>query len=146
MLIVLMVVINFLIKIIGEERVNNWVFKLGKNFFIRYILFLLVLVFFLGNFMCYIFGRFLKEEYKVGFYDVVVLFVYLIIGFFLYVNVGEFFVWLGIFVGLIILGKEIIILVLWYFIVGLIVIFIRGIVIEKMYVFLIRKNRVINKV
>lgn len=43
------------------------------------------------------------------------------------------------------LGKETTTLALWYFIVGLIVIFIRGIVTEKMYAFLTRKNRATNK-
>lgn len=66
-LIVLMVAINSLIKIIGEERVNNWASKLGKNSFTRYILLPLVSVFFLGNPMCYTFGRFLKKSTKQDF-------------------------------------------------------------------------------
>ncbi len=81
-LIVLMVAINSLIKIIGEERVNNWASKLGKNSFTRYILLPLVSVFFLGNPMCYTFGRFLKEEHKAGFYDAAVSFVHPITGLF----------------------------------------------------------------
>ena len=126
-LIVLMVAINSLIKIIG------------------YILLPLVSVFFLGNPMCYTFGRFLKEEHKAGFYDAAVSFVHPITGLFPHANAGELFVWLGISAGLTTLGKETTTLALWYFIVGLIVIFIRGIVTEKMYAFLTRKNRATNK-
>ncbi|MCC0629920.1 PTS glucitol/sorbitol transporter subunit IIC [Clostridioides sp. ES-S-0108-01] len=144
-LIVLMVAINSLIKIIGEERVNNWASKLGKNSFTRYILLPLVSVFFLGNPMCYTFGRFLKEEHKAGFYDAAVSFVHPITGLFPHANAGELFVWLGISAGLTTLGKETTTLALWYFIVGLIVIFIRGIITEKMYAFLTRKNKVTNK-
>lgn len=74
-----------------------------------------------------------------------VSFVHPITGLFPHANAGELFVWLGISAGLTTLGKETTTLALWYFIVGLIVIFIRGIVTEKMYAFLTRKNRATNK-
>ncbi len=134
-LIVLMVAINSLIKIIGEERVNNWASKLGKNSFTRYILLPLVSVFFLGNPMCYTFGRFLKEEHKAGFYDASSFICTSNYRSFSTCKCRRTFVWLGISAGLTTLGKETTTLALWYFIVGLIVIFIRGIVTEKCMLF-----------
>lgn len=74
-LIVLMVAINSIIKLIGEERVDRFASKLGKNIFARYTLLPIIGVFFLGNPMCYTFGRFLDEDYKPGFYDSAVSFV-----------------------------------------------------------------------
>lgn len=135
-LIVLMVAINSIIKLIGEDRVSNFASKLGKNFITRYTILPVIAVFFLGNPMCYSFGRFLKEDYKPGFYDAAVSFVHPITGLFPHANGGELFVWLGISAGLTKLGVNTSPLALWYFIVGMIVITIRGVVTEKIYLYL----------
>lgn len=138
-LIVLMVAINSIIKLIGEDRVDRFASKLGKNFLTRYTLLPVLGVFFLGNPMCYTFGRFLDEKFKPGYYDAAVSFVHPITGLFPHANGGELFVWLGVSAGLTTLGKNTSELAIWYFIVGLVVITIRGVVTEKVYEYLKRR-------
>lgn len=140
-LIVLMVAINSIIKLIGEERVDRFASKLGKNFITRYTILPIIGVFFLGNPMCYTFGRFLDEDYKVGYYDAAVSFVHPITGLFPHANGGELFVWLGISAGLTTLGEDTAVLAVWYFLVGIVVITIRGIVTEKIYKYLKKRSK-----
>lgn len=129
-LIVLLTFVNALIGIIGEERVTNFAQKLTGNIILRYTLFPVMAVFFLTNPMCYSFGRFVKEKEKPAFYDAAVSFVHPILGLFPHANAGELFVWTGIASGITTLGLSIAPLAVRYFIVGVIVILIRGIVTE----------------
>lgn len=139
-LIVLMVAINSLIKIIGEDRVNRFAAKMSSNIFSRYLILPFLGVFCLGNPMCYTFGRFVKEEHKPGYYDAAVSFVHPITGLFPHANAGELFVWIGISSGLTTLGKSTSTLAFFYLIVGLLVMFIRGVVTEKIYKYLKSKK------
>lgn len=141
-LIVLMIAINSLIKIVGEEKVNKAASILAKNYFTRYTLLPVLSVFFLGNPMCYSFGKFLDQDYKIGFYDATVSFLHPITGLFPHANPGELFIWLGISVGLEAVGVATTQVALWYLLVGFIVIFIRGVLTEKIYLYLSRnKNK-----
>lgn len=139
-LIVLMIAINSLIKIIGEERVNKAASILAKNYFTRYTLLPVLSVFFLGNPMCYSFGKFLEQDHKIGFYDSTVSFLHPITGLFPHANPGELFIWLGISVGLEAVGVATTQVALWYLLVGFVVIFIRGVVTEKIYLYLSRNK------
>ena len=65
----LMTFMNSIIKLIGEDRVDNFASKIGGNVFGRYLLMPIMGMMFLCNPMAYSFGRFLKEEHKPGFYD-----------------------------------------------------------------------------
>jgi PTS system glucitol/sorbitol-specific IIC component len=129
-LIVLLTFVNALIAIIGEDRVERFARLCTKNIILRYSLFPLLAVFFLTNPMCYTFGRFVKEKQKPAFYDAAVSFVHPITGLFPHANAGELFVWTGISSGITTLGLSVVPLAVRYFIVGLIVILIRGIVTE----------------
>lgn len=140
-LIVLMVAINSIIKIVGEERVERFAEKMSKYVFARYLVLPVLAVFCLANPMCYTFGRFLKEEHKVGYYDAAVSFVHPITGIFPHANPGELFVWLGISAGLTTLGESTTKLALFYLLVGLVVIVIRGFVTEKIYKYLVSRAK-----
>lgn len=131
-LVTLMTAVNALIMFIGEERVNSWGMSLGKYAILRYTVMPIVAVFFLTNPMAYTFGRFLPEKYKPAFYDAAVSFVHPITGLFPHANPAELFVYLGIAHGVEKLGLPIGGLAIRYFLVGVIVIFIRGIVTEKL--------------
>lgn len=129
----LMTAVNSIIKLIGEERVENVAKKMTGNVIGRYMILPLLAVLFLGNPMCYTFGRFVDEKYKPAFYDAAVSFVHPITGLFPHANAGELFVYMGIAAGITELGLPLGALAVRYFIVGLIVIFIRGIVTERIY-------------
>lgn len=129
-LIVLLTAVNALIALIGEERVTKVARFTTKNIILRYTVFPVLSVFFLTNPMCYTFGQFLPEKQKPAFYDAAVSFVHPILGLFPHANAGELFVWVGISSGITTLGLSISPLAIRYFLVGLIVILIRGIVTE----------------
>ena len=129
----LMTFVNSIIKLVGVEKVENFAAKITKYAVLRYTLLPLMAVFFLGNPMCYTFGRFVEEKYKPAYYDAAVSFVHPITGLFPHANAGELFVFLGIATGLQQAGLDTAGLALRYFIVGLIVILIRGLLTERIY-------------
>ena len=132
-LLVLLCFVNALTRIIGEERVTNFAQKCSKFAITRYTIMPLLADFFLTNPMAYTFGRFLDEKYKPAFYDSAVSFCHPITGLFAHANGGELFVYMGIASGVTALGLDQGNLAVWYFIVGLVVIGIRGFVTEKIY-------------
>lgn len=134
LLIVLMTGVNALIALIGPERIDKIGEMAGQEGFVwwpvRYLVLPVLACFFLTNPMAYTMGRFLPEKYKPAFYDAAVSFVHPPLGIFPHINPGELFVWLGIATGIQTLGLDLQQLAVRYLIVGLIVIFIRGIVTE----------------
>ncbi|PSL42031.1 PTS system glucitol/sorbitol-specific IIC component [Planomicrobium soli] len=130
LLIVLITAINALIRIVGEDRIDRLARKSTKNIILRYTLFPVLAVFFLTNPMAYTFGKFLPEKQKPAFYDSAVSFVHPITGLFPHANPAELFVYLGISAGITTLGLSLGPLAIRFFIVGVIVILIRGIVTE----------------
>lgn len=134
--IVLMTAVYAIITLIGEEKVELWARKASKNIITRYTIMPIIAVFFLTNPMAYTFGKFLPEKYKPAFYDSAVSFVHPITGLFPHANPGELFVYLGIASGIEQLGLPIGGLAIRYLLVGIVVIFIRGVVTEKITAFL----------
>ena len=134
LLIVLMTFVNALIALIGHERiegVGRYAAKPGiLPTIVRYTILPFLAVFFLTNPMAYTMGRFLPERVKPAFYDAAVSFVHPPLGLFPHVNPGEIFVWAGIAKGITDLKLNIGDLAIRYFLVGLVVIFIRGILTE----------------
>lgn len=139
-LIVLMTAVNSVIKIVGEERVNSFAKLCTKNVITRYTVFPILAAFFLTNPMCYTFGRFVEEKYKPAFYDATVSFLHPITGLFPHANSSEIFVYMGIATGLTTLGLELSSLAVRYFIVGVIVILIRGILTERITIMMMNKS------
>ena len=135
LLIVLLTGVNALITLIGPDRINKvgeWAARDGLIFYpIRYVILPFLSVFFLTNPMAYTMGRFLPEKYKPAFYDAAVSYVHPPLGIFPHINPGELFVWLGIATGIEMLGLSVIPLAIRYLLIGLVVIFIRGIVTER---------------
>lgn len=129
-LIVLITFVNAIVKLIGEERVNKWAKFFTRNIIARYTILPILSVFFLTNPMCYTFGKFLDEKYKPAFYDAAVSFVHPITGLFPHANPAELFIYLGVAEGIKELGLPLGELAVSYFIVGAIVILIRGITTE----------------
>jgi PTS system glucitol/sorbitol-specific IIC component len=131
-LIVLLTFVNAIIALVGEEKVENFAKMTTKNIILRSTVFPVLAVFFMTNPMCYTFGRFVEEKQKPAFYDAAVSFVHPILGLFPHANAGELFVWTGISVGITQLGLSVAPLAIRYFIAGVIVILIRGLVTETL--------------
>ncbi len=143
-LIILLTGVNALIAMIGPERierVGEWAARPGLIYYpIRYLLLPVLAVFFLTNPMAYTMGRFLPERFKPAFYDAAVSYVHPPLGIFPHINPGELFVWLGIATGITQLGLPLTPLAVRYLLVGLVVIFIRGILTERITVFMMARR------
>jgi PTS system glucitol/sorbitol-specific IIC component len=139
-LIVLLTAMYALIAFIGQDRVTRAVQWSARWWITRYTIMPILAVLMLTNPMCYTFGRFLPERYKPAFYDSTVSFLHPVTSFFPYANAGELFVWLGVASGVTKLGESTVPLALRYFLVGIVVILIRGIITERITAFLIRRE------
>jgi len=139
-LIVFITLVNAIIAIVGKEKVDNFARKCSKFWLLRYTVLPVLAVFVLTNPLCYTFGRFLEEKHKPAFYDAAVSFVHPITGIFPHANAGELFVWFGIANGVIALGLDVAPLAVRYFLVGVIVILIRGIITERITLLLMKRK------
>jgi len=137
LVIVLMTAFNAIVAWIGPDRIDKLGEAAGKEgigaIFLRYLILPIVAVFVLTNPMAYTMGRFLPEKYKPAFYDAAVSFVHPPLGIFPHVNPGELFVWAGIAAGVTTgYGAAATAnLAVRYLLVGMVVIFIRGLVTER---------------
>lgn len=141
----LMTAVNAIIKLIGEDRVERFCMKITGNRLCRYMLLPLIGMICLGNPMAYTFGRFVDEKYKVPFFDAAISFCHPVLGFFPNANAGELFVYMGIAAGIEKLGLPLGELAVRYFLVGLVVIFLRGMVTERIFLFLSGKYQKMNR-
>lgn len=127
LLIVLLTAMYAVTTWIGEERVTRAVQWAGRYAITRYSIMPIISVIILTNPMAYTFGRFLPEKYKPAFYDSAVSFVHPVTAFFPHANAGELFVWTGVAAGVQQIAPDSYArLAVLYFIVGIIVIIIRG--------------------
>jgi PTS system glucitol/sorbitol-specific IIC component len=139
-LIVLLTFMYAVIAFIGEDRVTRAVQWSARFWITRYTIMPVLAVLLLTNPMAYTFGRFLRERHKPAFYDSAVSFVHPVTTFFPYANAGELFVWLGVANGVTQLGQSVVPLAVRYFLVGIVVILIRGVVTEFITSYLIKRE------
>ncbi len=141
-LIVLLTAVYTVIELIGEQRVHKIARFAGRYALTRYTLLPLLAMFFLTNPMAYTFGVFIEEKHKPAFYDSAVSFCHPITGLFPHANSGELFVWLGVANGLLALHLPLGPLAVRYFIAGLVVILLKGMLTERITLFLARRQGV----
>ncbi|MDR0600185.1 MAG: PTS glucitol/sorbitol transporter subunit IIC [Treponema sp.] len=139
-LVVLITFVNALIAIIGHEKVDSFARGCSKFWLLRYTVLPVLAMFVLCNPMAYTFGRFLEEKYKPAFYDSAVSFCHPITGIFPHANPGELFVYLGIANGITAQGLPTAPLAVRYFIVGVIVILIRGLLTERLTLLFMKRK------
>ena len=142
LLVVLLTFTNALIAFVGEERVTRWVQSMAKYRVLRYSIMPMLSVMLLTNPMAYTFGKFVKEEHKPAFYDSVVSFLHPVTGLFPYANAGELFVYLGIANGVTEAGYPLGALATRYFLAGLVIILMRGLVTEWITKLLVKRQGV----
>lgn len=142
-LIALMTAVNALVKLVGEERVNKIAKVASKYTVLRYTVMPFLAVFFLTNPMCYTLARFLPEKYKPALYDATSSFLHPVVGLFPHCNPAELFIYMGIAQGIQKLGLPLGQLAIRYFLAGLAVIFIRGVITEKLTIRMLRQKDLI---
>ncbi|PSJ59644.1 PTS glucitol/sorbitol transporter subunit IIC [Kumtagia ephedrae] len=148
-LVVLMTAFYALTELVGEERVHGIARGAGRIALTRYTLLPVLSVFFLTNPMAYTFGAFLEEKHKPAFYDAAVSYVHPPLGLFPHINPGEYFVWGGVLVALQELERNGTVpngyhiqMAIWYAIVGLVVILLKGMLTERITMIMARRQGV----
>lgn len=148
-LIVLMTAFYAVTEMVGEKRVHRFARFTGRYAITRYTILPVLAMFFLTNPMAYTFGTFLEEKHKPAFYDSAVSFCHPILGLFPHANPGEYFVWGGILVALQELERNgtlpqnyHIRLAIFYFGVGIVVIFLRGMLTERITSFMASRQKI----
>jgi PTS system glucitol/sorbitol-specific IIC component len=138
--IVLLTLMYAITQWVGEKRMTRAVQWSARFAVTRYTLMPILAVIMLTNPACYAFGVYLPERQKPAFYDSAVSFVHPVTAFFPHANAGEIFVWAGVAAG--VLKKapgEYPLLAVLYFIVGIVVIFMRGMLTELITRIMIRR-------
>ncbi|MCR0165491.1 PTS glucitol/sorbitol transporter subunit IIC [[Clostridium] innocuum] len=100
MVVCLMTAVSAVVKLIGESRVERITKFLTRWRIARYTLLPLMAILFLGNPLCFTFGKFLDEKYKTAYYDACVSFLHPVTGLFPHANAAELFVYMGIASGI----------------------------------------------
>ena len=122
----LLVAMNALIAILGEEKVNKLAQVSAKNPISRYMILPFISAFMLGNPMAISMGRFMPEFYKPSYVASQMQFCHTSNGVFPPINPGELFVWLGIATGIETLGLSTMDLAIRYLLVGFVMNFFAG--------------------
>lgn len=126
---------------IGEARVTRAVQWSGRFAVTRYTIMPILSAMILTNPMCYSFGRFLPERYKPAFYDSTASFLHPVTAFFPHANAGEVFVWTGVSAGVLAVAPDkYATLAALYFLTGIVVILMRGLLTQLITAFLIRRG------
>jgi PTS system glucitol/sorbitol-specific IIC component len=120
LVLLLLVFMNTLINLIGQEKVNNFAQWASKYSIMRNMVLPVVATFMLGNPASFTLGKFIPEFYKPSYYAAVAQYCHTSSGIFPHINPGELFLWLGVAAGIQTLGLSVMPLAIRYLLVGLI--------------------------
>lgn len=122
----LLIAMNTLIRLIGEDKINKFAQFSAKNPLLRYMVVPFLGAFMLGNPMALSLGRFMPERYKPSFYASASYFCHTSSGVFPHINPGEVFIFLGVANGITTLGLSTMPLAIRYLLAGLVCNFLSG--------------------
>ena len=125
-IVMLLVLMNAIMAIVGQERVEKIAKFCTANPILRYAVLPFLSAFMLGNPMALSMGKFMPEFYKPCYYASVTYHCHTNSGIFPHINVAELFIYLGIANGVAQLGLDMAPLAVRYLLVGLVVNFISG--------------------
>ena len=140
MLLGLLFLINFIIRIVGEKKVNKVAEFLGKSAILSYLVLPAFAWFFFSSPGALTVGKFLPEKRKPGFEDALGTCVHPLTSLFPHIVPGELFIWLGVASGVEKLGLSTAPLAIRYILVGLFLGLLRGLVTEKIFIYLMKKD------
>lgn len=123
---VLLVLMNAIIALAGQDRVDKLARVCTSNPLLRYAVLPWVSAFMLGNPMALSMGKFMPEYYKPSYYAAATYHCHTNSGIFPHINASEIFIYLGIANGLTTLGLDTTPLALRYLLVGIVCNFISG--------------------
>lgn len=126
LVLMLLIAMNSLIQLIGEDRVNWLAARASRNVLLRYMVLPFLGAFMLANPMVHSLGRFMPERYKPGCFASAGQFCHTSNGVFPHINPAELFVWLGIATGITGLGLSTGPLAIRYLLLGLVLNFLGG--------------------
>lgn len=126
LVLMLLVLMNAIVALVGEDRMNKFASAASNNIFSRYLVLPFLSAFMLGNPMAFTMARFLPEFYKPSYYAAQAQFCHTSNGVFPHINPAELFIWMGIAQGVQKLGLDTMELAIRYMLVGIVMNFIGG--------------------
>lgn len=140
MLVCLFTMIHFIIKIVGEKKINNFAKFMGKNKILTYGVLPTFAWFFFSSPGALTVGRFLPEKCKPGFEDALGRCVHPLTSIFPHIVPAELWIWLGIASGVTALGLDVMPLAIRAVIVGVVMGGVGGFLTEKIFVMLAQRD------
>lgn len=126
LVLMLLIAMNTVIQLIGEQRMNKIAQKSAGNPLLRYMVLPFLGSFMLANPMVHSLGRFMPEKYKPSYFASAAQFAHTSNGIFPHINPAELFIFLGVANGVQQLGLPMTDLAIRYLLVGLVMNFIGG--------------------
>lgn len=126
LVLMLLIAMNTLIQLIGEQRINKIAENSSKNPLLRYLILPFLGSFMLANPMVHSLGRFMPEKYKPSYFASAAQFAHTSNGIFPHINPAELFIYLGVANGIQQLGLPTTDLAVRYLLVGLVMNFVGG--------------------
>lgn len=126
LVLMLLIAMNTLINLIGEEKINKFAQASTKNPLLAYMVLPYIGAFMLGNPTVLSLGRFFPERLKPSYYSSACFFCHTSTGMFPHINPGEMFTFMGIAAGITTLGYSTTPLAIRYMLVGLVMNFVSG--------------------